>query len=93
MLDKIKGLSRTAATKAARCVSAAKNVKTKRSKKNSNDQLIVALDIGTEYIKALIGRVAGTNEIEIIGVGRIHQSLKRHAGWCYFRHCQRSRQL
>lgn len=76
MLDKIKGLSRTVATKAAAGASAAaKNVKTKRSKKNSSDQLIVALDIGTEFIKALIGRVVGTNEIEIIGVGRMHQNL------------------
>jgi len=76
MLDKIKGLSRNVATKAAAGASAAaKNVKAKRSKKNPNDQLIVALDIGTEFIKALIGRVVGTDEIEIIGVGRMHQNL------------------
>jgi cell division protein FtsA len=76
MLDKIKGLSRTVASRAAAGASAAtKNVKAKRSKKNSSDQLIVALDIGTEFIKALIGRVVGTNEIEIIGVGRMHQNL------------------
>ncbi len=35
---------------------------------------IVALDIGTEYVKALIGRVEG-DDIEIIGVGRAHQEL------------------
>jgi len=37
-------------------------------------QYLVALDVGTEFIKALIGRVVG-NEIEIIGVGRAHQEL------------------
>lgn len=37
-------------------------------------ELIVALDIGTENVKALIGRVKG-DEIEIIGVGRAHQEL------------------
>ncbi len=42
--------------------------------KEGNDQLIVALDIGTEFVKALIGRVNG-DEIEIIGVGRVHQEL------------------
>ncbi|MBI4033774.1 rod shape-determining protein [Candidatus Saccharibacteria bacterium] len=35
---------------------------------------MVALDIGTEFIKALIGRVIG-DEVEIIGVGRSHQAL------------------
>lgn len=35
---------------------------------------LVALDIGTEYIKALIGRVAD-GSVEIIGMGRSHQGL------------------
>ncbi len=35
---------------------------------------IVALDIGTEFVKALIGKVEDDN-IEIIGVGRAHQQL------------------
>ncbi len=35
---------------------------------------MVALDIGTEFIKALVGRVVG-DEVEIIGVGRSHQAL------------------
>ncbi len=34
----------------------------------------MALDIGTEYIKALIGRVADDG-VEIIGMGRSHQGL------------------
>lgn len=37
-------------------------------------EYIVALDIGTEYVKALIGRVVG-NEVEIIGMGKTHQEL------------------
>lgn len=35
---------------------------------------LVALDIGTEFVKALIGRVA-EGEIEILGVGRARQGL------------------
>ena len=38
------------------------------------DDYIVALDIGTEYIKALIANVQG-EDIEIVGVGRAHQEL------------------
>lgn len=37
-------------------------------------EYLVALDIGTEFVKALIGRVVGDN-IQIIGVGRAHQQL------------------
>src|SRR3954468_22848494 len=37
-------------------------------------QYLVALDIGTEFVKALVGRVIG-NEVEIIGMGRAHQEL------------------
>ncbi len=40
----------------------------------SNDQYIVALDVGTEYVKALIGKLVDDG-IEIIGVGRKHQGL------------------
>ncbi|MEK7626165.1 MAG: cell division FtsA domain-containing protein [Patescibacteria group bacterium] len=36
---------------------------------------ILALDIGTEYVKALIGKVAKNGDIEIIGTGRYHQEL------------------
>jgi cell division protein FtsA len=37
-------------------------------------QYIVALDIGTEFVKALIARVIG-DELEVIGMGRTHQEL------------------
>src|SRR5215210_7511905 len=40
----------------------------------NSGQYIVGLDIGTEFIKALIARVEG-GQIEIIGVGRAHQDL------------------
>lgn len=37
-------------------------------------EYLVALDIGTENVKALVGRVVGS-EVEVIGVGRAHQEL------------------
>ncbi len=38
------------------------------------EKYMVALDIGTEFVKALVGRVVG-DEVEVIGVGRAHQEL------------------
>ena len=35
----------------------------------------MALDIGTEYVKALIGKVQPDGGIEIVGMGRQHQAL------------------
>lgn len=44
------------------------------------DDYIVALDIGTENVKALLARVSG-DDIEILGVGRAHQELSdMHSG-------------
>ncbi|MEI8187515.1 MAG: cell division FtsA domain-containing protein [Candidatus Saccharibacteria bacterium] len=52
-----------------------KNITSKtKSRKKDDTQYIVALDIGTEFVKALIGKV-GADQTEIIGVGRAHQSL------------------
>lgn len=62
MLDKLKG--------AASAVSTLKS----KSKSKNDDQYIVALDIGTENVKALIGRVEG-DELRIVGSGRAHQKL------------------
>ena len=46
----------------------------------SSDQLMVALDIGTEFVKALIARIEG-DSIEVIGVGRARQDLSdMHSG-------------
>jgi cell division protein FtsA len=47
----------------------------KEGSKSSNDKLMVSLDIGTEFVKALVARVDDDNQIEILGVGRAHQSL------------------
>lgn len=41
---------------------------------HSVGQYMVALDVGTEFVKALIARVVG-DELEIIGMGRTHQEL------------------
>lgn len=50
------------------------------SKGDSRDDLLVGLDIGTEFVKALIARVDGDN-LEIIGVGRARQDLSdMHGG-------------
>jgi cell division protein FtsA len=43
-------------------------------RKSDKERYLVALDIGTEYVKALIGRVSD-NQVEILGVGRKHQRL------------------
>lgn len=48
--------------------------KSKTAAQSSNDQYVVALDVGTEFVKALIGKVDGSS-IEIVGVGRAHQGL------------------
>lgn len=46
----------------------------------SSDQLLVGLDIGTEFVKALIARIDG-DTLEIIGVGRARQDLSdMHSG-------------
>jgi cell division protein FtsA len=42
--------------------------------KSPAGEYMVALDVGTEFVKALVGQVIG-DEIEIIGVGRAHQEL------------------
>jgi cell division protein FtsA len=45
-----------------------------KPKKTNQEQFLVALDIGTEFVKALIGRVEGGG-VEIIGSGRQRQRL------------------
>lgn len=46
----------------------------KPTKRDAAGNYLVGLDIGTEFVKALIGQVHG-DRIEVIGVGRIHQDL------------------
>src|SRR5206468_7022433 len=50
------------------------NTKVTAKNRTPAGEHMVALDIGTEFVKALVGRVVG-NEVEIIGVGRAHQEL------------------
>ena len=63
MLDKLKSLSDSALKK-----------KDKAKKPTDNNQYLVGLDIGTEFVKALVAKVVD-DELEIIGVGRAHQEL------------------
>lgn len=72
MLDKAKALK----SKLPHVAEAAKthSQKLKIGKRKPVENYLVALDIGTEFVKALVGRVVG-NEVEIIGVGRAHQDL------------------
>ena len=49
--------------------------KKKLSGAASPDDYIVALDIGTEYTKALIARVDSDGGMEVVGVGRAHQEV------------------
>lgn len=64
MLNKIKTIKAIKATTFS---------KAGRGKKDE-DQYLVALDIGTEFVKALIGRITDDG-IDIVGVGRTHQNL------------------
>lgn len=50
-------------------------IKTNKNQFLDIDSHILALDIGTEFVKALIGKVSQDGTIEVIGVGRHHQEL------------------
>lgn len=62
MLDKLSGLKSSVLQKA------------KSSQSEGQDQFLVGLDIGTEFVKALVAKVVD-DKLEIIGVGRAHQEL------------------
>jgi len=52
----------------------------KMRKETASNDYIVALDIGTEYVKALVARLDG-EELSIVGVGRAHQQISdMHSG-------------
>lgn len=54
--------------------------KFRSSRKDNSDDYIVALDIGTEYVKALIAKL-DDDVLNIVGVGRAHQQLSdMHSG-------------
>jgi cell division protein FtsA len=46
----------------------------RKNKQHDGEQYLLALDIGTEFVKALIARVDG-DKLEIVGEGRAHQGL------------------
>jgi len=50
------------------------SIKTKGKDRMPAGDYLVALDIGTEFVKALVARIAGSG-VEIIGVGKAHQGL------------------
>lgn len=70
MLDKLKGIQGSHIVK--RVTNAVGSVRPKG--KQSSDKYIIGLDIGTENVKALIGRVTEAGA-EVVGVGRAHQGL------------------
>lgn len=70
MLDKLKALSSGLVKRASATVG---NASARVGKKDG--KYLVALDIGTEFVKALIGRIEPNGSVEIIGVGRAHQGL------------------
>src|SRR5690606_6396296 len=71
MLDRVKnsvtGLAGKVAAEAKARIGA-------KSPKQDEAQYIVGLDIGTEFVQALVGKVEG-DRIEVVGVGRAHQGL------------------
>jgi cell division protein FtsA len=79
MLEKVKSAGLTAAQKAldtAKTGASRASAAAKSKTGKQEDQYLVALDIGTEFVKALIGKVnQDDSTVEIIGVGRAHQAL------------------
>ena len=52
----------------------------RKSRRASDEDYIVALDVGTEFVKALIARLDG-EELQIVGVGRARQEVSdMHSG-------------
>jgi cell division protein FtsA len=76
MLSKFKDVGRSVAQKAEAGARKAATKARERTGSKQDDQYLVALDIGTEFVKALIGKVnAQDSTVEIIGMGRQHQAL------------------
>jgi cell division protein FtsA len=73
MLQKLKSAGTKAAQKAKAGASKASSAAKSRAAKG--DQYLVALDVGTEFVKALVGQIHEDGTVEIIGVGRQHQAL------------------
>jgi cell division protein FtsA len=74
MLDKFKNMGQSLAARVADKAAEVNEKVGQKSKASEDAKYIVALDIGTEFVKALVGRIKD-EEVEIIGVGRAHQQL------------------
>lgn len=74
MLDKFKNMGQTLAQRMADKASEVNAKVSQKAKAEAEEKYVVGLDIGTEFVKALIGRVKD-DTIEIVGVGRAHQEL------------------
>ena len=74
MLDTFKSSVQGLAGKIAAKASEVNAKVAQNAKKDDGDQYVVGLDIGTEFVKALVGKVTDDG-LEIVGVGRAHQSL------------------
>jgi cell division protein FtsA len=77
MLGKIKAAGSSVARRALESANKASGAaKSRSTSKNSGEKYLVALDIGTEFVKALIGQVnESSGTVDIVGVGRAHQGL------------------
>lgn len=77
MLGKLKASTSSIAKKALTTAATKIGSSAKPKSKKTADQYLVGLDIGTEFVKALISRVSpdDPSSLEIIGVGRHHQAL------------------
>lgn len=80
MLQKLKRVGdsvvRSAGPVAAKASAKVRERSGRPGKGKKTDDYLVALDIGTEFVKALIGKVNSVEgTVEIIGVGRQHQAL------------------
>lgn len=75
MLQKFKSVS-TTVVKTAGAGAKRASTKVRERAGKQDEEYLVALDIGTEFVKALIGHVGKDGStMEIIGVGRAHQGL------------------
>ena len=79
-LGKVKSISqnvgRNVKSRASGALDKASQAAAKTSKnKGAQQEYVVALDIGTENVKALIGKFGEDGDIQIVGMGRAHQSL------------------
>jgi cell division protein FtsA len=74
MLDKVKSSVAGIASKVSAKANELNDKVAKNAKSQEEAHYIVGLDIGTEYVKALIGKIEDEG-ISVVGVGRAHQDL------------------